>query len=257
MKRTIAFVWVCLFATSAYAGTITVAVASSLQEAMAKIASQYKAAGGDDVELVVGSSGQLAMQIRNGAPVDLFISAANKQVDDLARTGIVDETTRRVLAGNSLVLIVPSPSKGAPDSLRALADSSVTRIALGEPESVPAGLYAEQALKQAGVMDAVKDKLVFGSNVRQVMDYVKRGEVSAGLVYATDAKLSGGRVRTTCVIDDLSHDPIVYPAVIVTTSKQRLAAARFLDYLVSTEGQAALKEFGFTPGFTPTTQPSR
>ena len=232
-------------ASVAAAETVTVAAAISLKDALAKVAGQYKADTGQAVEFTFGSSGQLAAQIGSGAPVDLFISAANKQVDELSKSGVLDETTRKVVAGNTLVLVVPPDSK-SPASLTALGDDGVKRVAIGEPKSVPAGQYAEQALRRAGVADAIKDKLVLGANVRQVLDYVERGEVSAGLVYSTDAKGAGAKVRVAYVVPAGEHEPIVYPAAVVKASPKREAAAKFLDYLVSEKGQSTLKEFGFS-----------
>jgi len=247
MKRAISFLLACLITSAACAETITVAVAISLKDALSKLAAQYQAATGERVEFTFGSSGQLATQIANGAPIDLFISAASKQVDDLAKAGVIDDKTRRVIAGNALVLIVPPDSKSPSESVKALVRGEVTRIAVGEPRSVPAGQYAVQALKAAGVADAVKEKLVLGTNVRQVLDYVQRGEVSAGLVYATDARIAGEKVRVVCTIEEKDHEPIIYPAALVKASKRQAAATRFLDFLVSEKGQAGLKEFGFTP----------
>jgi len=254
MKRAISFLLACLITSAACAETITVAVAISLKDALSKLAAQYQAATGERVEFTFGSSGQLATQIANGAPIDLFISAASKQVDDLAKAGVIDDKTRRVIAGNALVLIVPPDSKSPPESLKALVRGEVTRIAVGEPRSVPAGQYAAQALRAAGVADVIKEKLVLGTNVRQVLDYVQRGEVSAGLVYATDAKIAGEKARVTCAVDGGDHEPIVYPAVAVKASAKQAAAMRFLDFLASEKGQAGLKEFGFTSPPAPPTK---
>jgi molybdate transport system substrate-binding protein len=257
MKRAVAFALACLVTSATFAETITVAAAISLKDALTKVAEQYKADTGEVVEFTLGSSGQLATQILNGAPIDLFISAANKQVDDLSKAGVLDDSTRKVVAGNSLVLIVPPESKSPPGSVKALAEAGVTKIAIGEPKSVPAGQYAEQALKHAGIADTVKDKLVLGTNVRQVLDYVQRGEVSAGLVYATDAKVAGEKARITCTVDEGDHEPIVYPAAVVQASSKHAAAVRFLDFLISEKGQSGLKEFGFAPPPRPATQPSK
>lgn len=254
MKRSIAMILAALLSSAMYAESITVAAAISLKDALTKASEQYKVETGDSVELNWGSSGQLATQILNGAPVDLFISAAEKQIKDLSKAGVLVEATRSIVATNSLVVIVPSESKASPDSVKALADRRVTRIAIGEPESVPAGRYAEQAFDHAGIADAVRDKLILGTNVRQVRDYVERGEVSAGLVYATDAKLAGDKIRVTCTVDAGEHEPIVYPAVVVKTSAKQEAAARFLKYLLSKKGQACLREFGFAPPPEPTTK---
>src|SRR5207237_2691665 len=133
----------------------------------------------------------------------------------------------------------------APSSFEGLKETAVTRIAIGEPTTVPAGQYAMQALTAMKLADVVRSRLVYGSNVRQVLDYVERGEVAAGIVYATDAKAAGENVRVTCTIDAADHEPIVYPAVLVKASSRRAAAARFLAYLLSDKGQARLKQFCF------------
>ena len=234
-------------APTARGETITIAAAVSLKDALSDVAVRYKAETGDSVEFTFGSSGQLANQVLNGAPVDLFVSAANKQVDDLAKAGAIVGSSRRVVAGNSLVLVVPAECESAPTSLRALTAPVVTRVAVGEPGSVPAGQYAREALERAGVWGGIRDKLVLGTNVRQVLDYVERGEVSAGIVYATDAKQAGAEVRVACAIDPRDHGPIVYPAAIVKASAKRAAARRFLDYLSSEAGQSRLKKYGFSP----------
>lgn len=247
MIRLAALLLASLICFASEAETITVAAAISLKDALTNAAKQYKADSGDEVEFSFASSGQLANQILNGAPVDLFISAANKQVDELSKAGTIDDASRKVVAGNSLVLIVPVDSKSPPDSLKALTGNGIAKIAIGEPRTVPAGQYAQEALKHAGVMEAIKEKLILGANVRQVLDYVQRGEVSAGLVYATDAKIAGDKVRVAATVDSAEHEPIVYPAAIVKASKKAVAAKKFLDFLLSEKGQAALKEFGFSP----------
>lgn len=255
MIKAIAFLLACVMGSAAFAEIITVAAAISLKDALGNVAGQYKADTGERVEFTFGSSGQLASQIANGAPVDLFISAANKQVDDLSKAGLIDDRTRKVVAGNSLVLIVPADSKQSLVSVKALAEAGIMRIAIGEPRSVPAGQYAMQALKAAGVADAVKEKLILGTNVRQVLDYVQRGEVSAGIVYGTDAKIAGDKVRVACTVSAGDHEPIVYPAAVVKASQKQAAAIRFLDYLASEKGQSSLKAFGFTPPPVSPTKP--
>lgn len=247
MKRFIAFAVALCAASSAWAETISVAAAVSMKDALTKIAGEYKAATGDDVEFSFGSSGQLAQQIQSGAPVDLFISAANKQVDDLVKTSAVLPETRAVVAGNALVAIVPADASFTPASTKDLDNAAVNKLAIGEPKSVPAGQYAEQALQGANVYDKLKDKLVLGTNVRQVLDYVERGEVSVGLVYATDAKISGEKVRVAFTVGEAEHSPIVYPAVVVSASKKQDAAKKFLAHLLEEKAQADLRSFGFTP----------
>jgi molybdate transport system substrate-binding protein len=229
---------------------LTVAAAISLKDALAQVARDYRDAGGGPVEFTYGSSGQLATQIRGGAPIDLFISAAHQQIDDLVRAGFVDADSTRVIAGNRLVVIVPASSApgAGPSDLKQLAEARYARVATGEPRTVPAGQYAEQALRGAGVADRVRGRLVYGANVRQVLDYVQRGEVDAGIVYATDARQAGAAVRVTLEIDPTLHDPVEYPAAAVKASKRPDLARRFLDYLTSPKAREAFAAHGFTDG---------
>jgi molybdate transport system substrate-binding protein len=226
------------------AETITVAAAVSLKEAVTEISQAYQAESGDKVEFTFGSSGQLMAQIKSGAPIDVFISAANKQMDDLMKDGLIDNSTRRIIAGNELVLIVPSNADNSVNDFKSLAKDSVKKIAIGEPKTVPAGQYADQVIAKLELN--IKDKLVFGTNVRQVLDYVERGEVSAGIVYATDAKQSGDKVKVVAVAEPSTHEQIVYPSVVVKASAKQTAAKKFLDYLGTEKAIAVLKSKGFT-----------
>jgi molybdate transport system substrate-binding protein len=248
-----------LFAAFASAGTITVSAAISLKDALTGIAREYESQTGDHVEFNFKSSGDLAAQIQNGAPVDLFISAANKQVDDLNTAGMVDIASRKVIVGNQLVLIVPADAKNGPKSFDDLKDSSVTKIAIGEPKTVPAGAYAMQTLMALKLADALKPRLIYGINVRQVLDYVERGEVAAGLVYATDAKEAGDKVKIVAAAAENTHEPIIYPAVIVKASKQKDTAGKFLEFLGTDKVQAEFIAQGFSPASAavPTTLPSK
>lgn len=240
------FCLILVLGSLAPAETIRVAVAISLKESLTDIARAYETRTGDKIELSFGASGQLATQIKSGAPVDAFISAAEKHVDDLDDAGLIDATSRRVIAGNTLVLIVPAESKLTVDAFDKLKDVSIRRIAIGEPKSVPAGQYAVQTLKNLKLSDAVKAKLDYGANVRQVLDYVVRGEVSAGIVYATDAKEAGEKVRVAATAPAGSHDPIVYPAAVIKKSARAAAAVKFLDHLGGDDARRALQSRGFT-----------
>ncbi len=235
-----------LVPTSARAETVRVACAISLKEAMTEVAAAYKADGRGDVQFTFGSSGQLQAQIEYGAPLDAFVSAAHEQVDQLVQGKRADGTTKRVVAGNALVVIVPAAAKAAPGSVKDLADARYRRVAVGEPKTVPAGKYATQALHAAGLDEALKGRLVYGANVRQVLDYVERGEVDAGIVYATDARESRDRVRVAAGVGPKSHDPIEYPAVLILDSRRRKAAGDFLDYLATEKARDVLTSHGFT-----------
>jgi molybdate transport system substrate-binding protein len=225
--------------------TITIAAAISLKESVTEIGKAYETQAGDHVELTFGSSGQLAAQIQSGAPIDAFISAAAKQIDDLDKSAAIDHATRRIVTTNALVLIVPANATDAPGSFEKLADPGVARVVIGEPTTVPAGQYAQQVLRSLGLIDKLGDRLLYGANCRQVLDYVIRGEVSAGIVYKTDAIEAGDKVKLVATAHPKWHEPIVYPAAIVRASTRRDAARRFLDYLTSDKAKAIFRSHGF------------
>ena len=228
------------------AAPLSVGVAISMKEAKLDIQKSFTEQGGGDIEFAFGSSGQIANQIKNGAPIDVFISAADKQVDDLIKSDSVDAATRQVVAGNSVVLIAAKDGKDSPRSFKDLAETRFAKIAIGEPKTVPAGQYAMQVLKAEKVADAVDSRLVYGSNVRQVLDYVIRGEVAAAIVYATDAKQAAAQVKVVATADEKTHDAVRYPAIVVKASKSKEAARKFLDFLAGDKAQAILKGRGFT-----------
>lgn len=238
----------CIFSIASFAENLKVAAAISLRESLTKAAEQFRKDNGTQVEFTFGSSGQLAAQISGGAPVDLFVSAASKQVDDLIKADAVIADSIRIIATNTLVMIAPADAVNPPDSISALASDSVKKVAIGEPRTVPAGQYAMQAMEHAGIANSIRGKLVYGTNVRQVLDYVERGEVSAGLVYATDARQSGDKIKVTVKIGGEAHELIVYPSVIVKASKRQVEARLFAEFLASEKGVAILKEFGFAAG---------
>jgi molybdate transport system substrate-binding protein len=235
---------------------LTVAAAISLKDALGDVAKAYRADTGQTVQFTFASSGQLMAQVKNGAPIDLFISAAEKQVDQLAVVKRIDSATRRVIARNELVLIAPANAKSPPTSFKDLADPRHQRIALGDPRTVPAGEYAAQVLESLKLTDAVRARAVYGSNVRQVLDYVERGEVAAGIVYSTDARESGAKVRVVGRAAPETHAPIVYPAAVVAGSKHADAARRYLDYLASEKAQKLLSDHGFAPAAAQHSSPS-
>jgi molybdate transport system substrate-binding protein len=148
------------------------------------------------------------------------------------------------VARNALVLVVPADAKGGPASFEALRDVA-GKVAVGEPRTVPAGQYAAQVIRSLKLAERLSPELVYGTNVRQVLAYVERGEVAAGLVYATDALESGDKVRVVATADEKTHDPIVYPGVVVTATKHRGAAERFLAHLGSPPAARALGARGF------------
>ena len=230
--------------------TLDVFAAASLKEAVDDAGAAYQAKTGVAVRATYASSAQLAKQIDQGAPADLFISADTEWMDWSMKRNLIDVGTRRTVASNALVLIAPSDSpikpftlgRGAP--LMKLANGG--RIAVGETASVPAGIYAKAAFENLGLWDQVKDHLAQGDNVRAALAFVARGEAPLGVVYATDAKAEP-KVKVVAVFPESSHAPIVYPAAVVRASKQGAAAKGFLSYLTGRDGQAILKRRGFGP----------
>ncbi len=238
--------------------TISIAAAISIKEALLEAEIAYAKETGDEVEFSFGASGVLLTQIKNGAPIDGFISAASEQVDELEKSKLAVAGSRRVVAMNGLVLIVPAGSKLKLTSIKDLTRDDVKKIAIGQPKSVPAGQYAMQTLASLKLDQAIAGKIVNGANVRQVLDYVQRGEVDAGFVYATDAQQIGDRVKVIANAPADSHEPIVYSRVIVAASKKQAAADRFLSFLGSPAGKQILEKRGFiteAPAKT-TTQPA-
>jgi molybdate transport system substrate-binding protein len=246
MRFLIAFLISLVSVAAAPAESINVGAAISLKESLEAIAREYKKAGGDTVVFQFASSGQIMGLIKAKADVDVFISAADRQMDELTNANLVDAATRRVIVGNTLVLVVPAGSTLAIKSFDDLESRSVRQIAAGDPKSVPAGDYTSQVLAARKLTDKVSDRLIYGANVRQVLGYVEAGKVDAGIIYATDAKESGDKVRVVAAADAKDHGAIVYPAAMVSASARKAAAKKFLDYLGTEPAKNVFKERGFT-----------
>ncbi|MFL5541765.1 MAG: molybdate ABC transporter substrate-binding protein [Longimicrobiaceae bacterium] len=226
--------------------TLTVAAAASLHEVVTELDSLYRAEHPDvAVRATFGASGALRQQIEQGAPADVFISASERHVDALQRAGRVDPRSRRTFAGNELVLVVPSSAGAAVHGFRDLASPAVRRVAIGAAASVPAGEYAEQVLRSLGIAEAVAAKAVYAQNVRQVLAYVERGEVDAGIVYRTDA-LASRRVRVAAAAPPATHTPITYPLVLVSRGAHPEQARAYAAFLLGPRGREALARRGFT-----------
>lgn len=225
--------------------TLTVSAAASLREVLQAVEPAYEAAHpGVDVRINLGASGALRRQVEQGAPVDVFISAADEPMDALVSAGLMDGRSRRSLAGNDLVVIVPAGGSRSITALRDLARPEVRRIALGAPASVPAGAYADEALRSAGVADAVTGKAVLAQDVRQVLAFVASGNADAGIVYRTDAA-AAPRVRIAAEIHPSLHRRITYPVAVAARAAGPEEARAFVAHLLGPEGRAVLRERGF------------
>jgi len=226
--------------------TLTVSAAASLREALTELDSLYRAEHPDvAVRANFGASGALRQQIEQGAPVDVFISASDRHVDALQRAGLIDPRTRRVLAGNELVLVVPAGSPSPARDFRSLATPAVKRVAIGAAASVPAGEYADEVLRSLGIADAVGRKAVYAQNVRQVLSYVESGNVDAGIVYRTDAEVSR-KVRVAAAAPVGTHRAITYPLAVVGASRHAGDARAYAAFLLGPRGREVLSRRGFT-----------
>jgi molybdate transport system substrate-binding protein len=223
---------------------LLISAAASLKEALEEIKPLYQQSKPNvNINYNFGSSGALQQQIEQGAPADIFISAAKKQVDALEQKGLLVPGTRNIIAKNRLVLVVPKNVVGI-TSFYSLKDAKVKKIAIGEPRSVPAGQYAQQVLEKLKIWSEIKSKLVFANNVRQVLASVESGNADAGLVYITDAKISD-KVKVVVTADEKYHSPIIYPLAVVKRSKNVDAAKEFSQFLSSNQAKSVFKKYGF------------
>ena len=244
ISRLAATVALVLTACATRSQTLTVSAAVSLSDAFCEIADAFEATQPDlTVEFNLGASGVLAAQIRQGVAVDVFASAAAVVMDDLEARGFLATGTRQDIVGNRLVLITPldGPALSGPAELR-----DVPRIAIGNPELVPAGMYAQESLQSLGLWDALEGRLVYGESVRQVLTWVETDEVSAGLVYVTDAQASQ-RVQVVAEMPPESHAPIRYPIAVLRESSLPDLAEQFVAFVTGPDGQAILGRHGFSP----------
>jgi len=217
--------------------------AASTKEAIEQVAASFEKDGGAHVRVAVGSSNALAAQIESGAPADLFLSANEKWADYVASKGLAEAQTP--LLTSRLVLIAPKGNSLSIRSIKDLMNDGVKRVALAG-ENVPAGTYAEQALRAAGLYQPLVEqkKIVRGQDVRVTLSYVARGETDAGIVYSTDARAED-RVAVVETIDSKTYEPIVYPLVLVKRSNANPQARAFYEYLRAGASRAIFQKLGF------------
>jgi molybdate transport system substrate-binding protein len=227
------------------APVITVSAAVSLTEALEEIARLYESSGGR-IGLNFGASNVLSRQIVNGAPVDLFISADEAQMALVEKAGMVAAGSRVPLLHNQLAVVVRSDRSRPIASVAALATDAVKRIAIGDPEAVPAGVYAKIYLERVGLFSKLQPKLLPFASARAALSAVESGGADAGLVYVTDARASK-RVRVATIITGPDAPDIVYPACVIQSSARRDAAGAFLKFLQTAEASRVFERYGFQP----------
>lgn len=224
---------------------ITVSAAVSLTDALSAVAKEYAGAGRGGVRFNFAASNVLARQIVQGAPVDVFISADEVQMDVVAQAGLIQDGSRINLMGNQLAVVVPSDRPRTFTRIAQIADPAFRRIALGDPAAVPAGVYAKQYLEKEGLWASVATRIVPTANVRAALVAVESGAADAAIVYRTDAR-SALRATVAWVVPVERGPRIVYPAAIVRGSKHAAEAAVFLDFLRSANAERTFTRFGFT-----------
>ncbi len=249
LKSIIIVLWgvLLVWAAPAFADQeLIVSAAASLTNALPEVAGQFeKTHPGVKIVCNFGASGSLLQQIAQGAPVDLFAAADQKTMNQAQEKEFIVPASRKNFVSNTLVLIAPEGSSLPLAGLGDLASPEIKRLALGNPETVPAGRYAQEALTKAGLWESLKSKFIYGESVRQVLDYVSRGEVDAGFVFATDAAIARGKVKMVAAAQ--GTQPIIYPVALVAASPKKALAQSFLDFILSPAAREIFKKYGFGP----------
>ncbi|MCF6093012.1 molybdate ABC transporter substrate-binding protein [Microaerobacter geothermalis] len=222
-----------------------VSAAASLGNALQEIGDAYKKLNpGIEVYFNFGGSGTLQQQIEQGAPADLFISANEEKMDRLQKKGLIIEETRTDILSNELVLVTSKELKGKMTEWDDLATSLVNKIAMGDPQYVPAGKYGMEALKTIGIWDKIQNKLVFAKDVTQVLTYVESGNVAAGIVYSSDV-IRSKEIEIGFTIDSTAHSPILYTMSILKNSVNQQAAKDFYQFILGEQALEIFKKYGF------------
>jgi molybdate transport system substrate-binding protein len=223
---------------------LTISAAASLTDSLNEIQKLFaKKHNNIKINFNFGASGALEQQIEHGAPVDLLISAGSKQMQALVDKQYVEHPIH--LLTNELVLIAPAGGNTSLKTMEDLTKPEVKFLAMGQPESVPAGSYTKEALTYYKLWDKLQSKIVFAKDVRQVLTYVETGNSDAGFVYKTDA-IHSNKVKITLTVDQASYEPIDYPAGLIKTTKHNKEALAFYDFLQSKEAQVVFTQFGFS-----------
>ncbi|MBI5591739.1 MAG: molybdate ABC transporter substrate-binding protein [Deltaproteobacteria bacterium] len=253
LKKTLLWAVGCLMVLTAAGSVnaqaskeITVSAAISLKNAFEEIGTLFESRNkGVKVVFNFGASGDLVKQIEGGAPVDVFASAAQKDMDQIEQKGLIDSFTRFNFVKNTVVLIQSLSSTLEIKGFEDLLKPEVKMISIGNPQTVPAGKYAQEVFTRLKVWDGISHKLVLAENVRQVLDYVTKNEVDAGVVYATDAAVQTGKIKIVATAPSESHKPVVYPVAVLKGSKNEALAKAFVAMLKADEGMNILKKYGF------------
>lgn len=224
---------------------IYVLAAASLTDVLTELANNYKQKTSTEIIFSFASSGALQAQIEASAPADIFFSAAQKQMNALEEKGLIDSETRKDLLENKVVLISPKNSNLNIKSFTDITNSNVKKLGLGEPKSVPVGQYSEEILSNLSILDIAKEKAVYGSDVRNVLDWVETAEVDCGIVYATDAKIAKN-INIIAEAPEGTHKKVIYPISIIKSSQNKEEAKKFIEYISTEKSKEIFQNYGFT-----------
>jgi len=227
-----------------FAAELTVHAAASLTDAMKEIGATYEKESGDKIQFNFGASSTLERQIEQGAPADLFLSADEAKMDALEKKDLLLTGTRRDLLSNLLVIVAATDASVVPKSASDLTKPEFKKIALGEPQTVPAGIYAREYLQKLGLWDALKEKVVPTESVRAALAAVESGNVEAGFVYKTDSLISK-KVKIAVEIPAAEGPKISYPMAVLKSSQQLEHAKKFEEYLAGPAARQVFEKFGF------------
>jgi len=233
-----------LLSASLRAAEVYVSAAASLTDVLTEIAATYEKESGDHLVFNFAASSVLARQIEEGAPADLIVSADEAKLDELEKKGLLLAGTRKSLLSNTLVIVVPADSGAVIKSAKDLAGPEIKKIALGEPGSVPAGIYAKEYLEKLGLWEQLRDKIVPVENVRAALAAVEAGNAEAGIVYKTDAMISK-KVKAAYEVPAAEGPAISYPLAVIKDAREPEAATRLAAYLSSGVAEAAFEKYGF------------
>lgn len=224
---------------------IYVLAAASLTDVLTELANNYKQETSTEIIFSFASSGALQAQIEASAPADIFFSAAQKQMNALEEKGLIDSETRKDLLENKVVLIFPKNSNLNIKSFTDITNSNVKKLGLGKPKSVPVGQYSEEILSNLSILDIAKEKAVYGSDVRNVLDWVETAEVDCGIVYATDAKIAKN-INIIAEAPEGTHKKVIYPISIIKSSQNKEEAKKFIEYISTDKSKEIFQNYGFT-----------
>ena len=222
--------------------SLTVFAAADLGPPFKQIVPQFERQSGIDVTLVLGSTGMLAQQIRNGAPADVFFAANESFVDSIAAENLTLRRTNSLYARGRIAIVTLKSGGVRINDLDDLADARVRRIALANPQHAPYGMAAKQALEATGLWKTLEPRLVFGENVQQAVQFVRSGSVEAGIVARSVADTPDLQWK---LVDEGLHAPLSQMAVVLARTKQRAASISFIEFVNGTQGRFVMRQFGF------------